>query len=81
MGGWSSPQQAQRLNELYVNDWNVFRNFFCPVMKHLRTEIEGSRKRRVYDQPKTPFERLRDAGADPERIKRLEKQRAALNPF
>jgi hypothetical protein len=27
------------------------RNFFCPVMKHLRTESKGSCKRRIYDQP------------------------------
>ena len=28
-------------------------------MKPLRTAVEGSRKRRIYDAPATPFERLR----------------------
>jgi hypothetical protein len=81
-GRLEHPEQAERLNALYVKEWNLFRNFFCPVMKHLRTEVEGSRKRRVYDEPKTPFERLRDSGgAEAKQILRLEKQRAALNPF
>lgn len=81
-GRLADPVQAQWLNDLYVQEWNLFRNFFCPVMKHLRTEVEGSRKKRIYDQPATPFERLKASpGADPEQIKRLEKLKASLQPF
>jgi len=58
-GRLGDPAQAERLNALYVEEWNLFRNFFCPVMKHVRTEVEGSRKKRVYDQPATPFARLK----------------------
>jgi hypothetical protein len=51
-------------------------------MKHLRTEVEGSRKRRVYDKPQTPFERLKAcAGVDPKKIEDLEKLKRELNPF
>lgn len=51
-------------------------------MKQMRTEVEGSRKKRIYDNAQTPFGRLKtSAGADPERIKELEKLKAALNPF
>jgi hypothetical protein len=51
-------------------------------MKHLRTEVEGSRKKRIYDRPLTPFERLKAcAGADREQIATLEALRATLNPF
>jgi len=81
-GRLEDPAQADRLNDLYVNEWNLFRNFFCPAMKHLRTEVEGSRKKRIYDKPATPFERLKAcAGVDPEQIKRLEELMATLNPF
>lgn len=52
----ADPRHAELLNDLYAREWGQFRNFFCPVMKHLRTEVEGSRKKRVYDQPMTPFE-------------------------
>ena len=55
-GRLPEPAQAELLNELYSQEWGWFRNFFSPVMKHLRTEVEGSRKRRVYDTPKTPFD-------------------------
>lgn len=81
-GRLADPAQADRLNDLYVNEWNLFRNFFCPAMKHLRTEVEGSHKKRIYDKPATPFERVNAcAGVDPEQIKRLEELMATLNPF
>lgn len=81
-GRLSDPAQAEWLNDLYVQEWNLFRNFYCPVMKHLRTEVEGSRKKRVYDQPATPFERLKaSTGIDPGQIARLEALKATLRPF
>jgi len=77
-----NPAQAGLLNDLYAKEWGWFRNFFCPAMKHLRTEVEGSRKKRIYDKPQTPFERLKAcAGVNPEQIERLEKLKAGLNPF
>jgi hypothetical protein len=73
---------AAQLDELYRQEWSWFRNFFCPVMKHLRTEIKGSRKRRIYDQPATPFARLKACPkADPVQIERLEQLLARLDPF
>jgi hypothetical protein len=57
-GKLEDPRAAELLNELYAKEWGWFRNFFCPVT-HLRTEVEGSRKRRVYDAPATPFQRLK----------------------
>lgn len=73
---------AELLNCLYAREWGWFRNFFCPVMKHLRTEVEGSRKRRVYDRPATPFERLKASGqADRAVLARLEARFAQLDPF
>jgi hypothetical protein len=76
------PRAAELLNELYAKEWGWFRNFFCPVMKHLRTEVEGSRKRRVYDTPATPFERLKACGvASEQQIAALENLYRTLDPF
>jgi hypothetical protein len=51
-------------------------------MKHLRTEIKGSRKRRIYDQPTTPFARLKASPqTDPLQLARLEELLATLDPF
>ena len=81
-GRFEGARAAQLLNTLYARYWSPFRNFFCPVMKHLRTERIGSRKRRVYDQPATPFERLKACPqAHREQIARLEKEFGALDPF
>ena len=81
-GRLGEPEQADLLDALYAKEWSRFRNFFCPAMKHLRTEVVGSRKKRVYDKPKTPFERLKAcAGGDAEAVARLEKLKATLNPF
>lgn len=73
---------AAQLDDLYRQEWSYFRNFFCPVMKHLRTEIKGSAKRRLYDQPATPFSRLKACSqANPAQIAPLEKLMARLDPF
>lgn len=73
---------AELLDALYRQEWSAFRNFFCPVMKHLRTEIKGSLRRRIYDKPATPFERLKACGqVEPAQIARLEKLLATLDPF
>jgi hypothetical protein len=51
-------------------------------MKHLRTEVEGSRKRRVYDAPATPFQRLQACGGTgKEQIAALENLYRTLDLF
>ena len=51
-------------------------------MKPLRTAVEGSRKKRIYDVPQTPFDRLKACGqADREQIAKLEELKATLNPL
>jgi hypothetical protein len=81
-GRLDHPEQAQLLNDLHAKEWGWFRNFFCPVMKHLRTEVKGSRKRRIYDRPQTPFERLKNSGAlTPQKLRELQQFQEKLNPF
>ena len=73
---------AAQLDDLYRKEWSFFRNFFCPVMKHLRTQCKGSRKQRIYDQPATPFARLKACPqSDPAQVARLEQIVARLDPF
>lgn len=73
---------AALLDDLYRHEWGWFRNFFCPVMKHLRTEVVGSRKKRVYDHPATPFQRLKACGkVSRVRLAKLQKTFERLDPF
>lgn len=70
------------LDDLYRHQWGSFRNFFCPVMKHLRTEVIGSRKKRIYDKDATPFQRLKACRkTDRTKIAALQKIFEGLDPF
>ncbi len=46
------------MNEIYQNYFNILANFFVPQQKCIKVERVGSKYRRTYDTPKTPFQRL-----------------------
>lgn len=63
--GWDrydTPEAQCALNALYA-ELRCFQNLFQPSMKLLRKERRGSRLLRRYDQPQTPFERVRACAA------------------
>jgi hypothetical protein len=81
-GRLGDPLQAEMLDALYRELWNPWRNFFCPAMRLVEKRREGSKIRRRYDKPQTPFERLKASGkADPAKIAALQRQFDALDPF
>ena len=83
--GWErydSPQAVEAINELYRNELRLWLNLFLPSVKLAKKERVGSKVRRRYDGPRTPFERVRACPqADPEKIARWEELRRRLNPF
>jgi hypothetical protein len=73
---------AEALSDLYAKEWSLFRNFFCPVMKLIRTEVKGRQRRCVYDEAMTPFDRLKACKTiPPKELYRLERKLAELDPF
>jgi hypothetical protein len=54
---YDTPEQLSLLNRLYaLLHW--YTNFFLPVMK-LKEKVQlGSKKKRVYDDPQTPYARV-----------------------
>ena len=46
------------LNNLYRNEWRLYKNFFSPVIKLTLKERFSGKIHRVYDKPKTPYKRL-----------------------
>ena len=53
---YDTPQQLSLLNRLYAL-LHAYTNFFLPVTK-LKEKVQvGSKKKRVYDDPQTPFAR------------------------
>ena len=53
---YDTPEQLSLLNRLYAL-LHLYTNFFLPVMK-LKEKVQvGSKKKRVYDDPQTPYAR------------------------
>ena len=56
-------------------------NFLRPLRKLIGKERHGSRIRKVYDAPRSPYQRVLESGAlDKTTAKRLEEQFLAINP-
>jgi hypothetical protein len=68
------------MNELYVH-LRLYVNFFQPVMKLIQKTRIGSRVRKKYDKPQTPYQRVLASLLVPETKKQqLRDQYAQLNP-
>jgi hypothetical protein len=83
--GWDrydTQEAVDAMNDLYRNELRIFMNLFIPSMKLLRKERIGSRLKRHYDKPITPFERLMASKkGDHAKIAALKKLYDTLNPF
>ncbi len=83
--GWDrydSDEALEAINDLYRNEWRLWMNLFQPSVKLVRKVRVGSRLRRVYDPPLTPFDRLLALGQGRTRqLTQLRKLREKLDPF
>lgn len=82
--GWERYDSAEALaalNALYT-ELRLFQNLFQPSMKLVRKVRHGSRLRRHYDPPQTPWARvLACAEADPIKVAALQRLLARTDPF
>ena len=76
-----NPAMLKELNALY-RDWEQLNNFFKPSLK-LKSKIRvKSQYKKKYDEPATPFERLKASNALNESKKAiLENEYNSLDPF
>jgi hypothetical protein len=76
------PQLVNLMNSIYQNEARLLRNFFSPSFKLLAKQKLNSRYKRVYEEPKTPAERLLESpqvqNDVKDKIRSLQKQ---LNPI
>jgi len=78
---YETDHEMALLNEL----WDLVmarKNHLLPCVKAIGwTQTKAGRKKRVYDAPRTPYQRLLDADVlDPRTRARLEREHAKLNP-
>ena len=79
---YDTPAARDGMNDLYRHELRLFQNLFLPSVKLVRKTRVGSRVRRVYDRPQTPFERvLACPEADPVKVAQLQVLREQLDPF
>jgi len=74
--------QVEWMNDIYKRLWNPLWNFFTPVMK-LKTKTRvGGKIIKLYDDPKTPYQRLIDSHTlSEEQLSKLQAQFKTMNPF
>lgn len=78
-GRYDTPRQVALLNRLY-SVWRLYVNFFLPVMKLKAKVREGSKTKRIYDEPQTPYARVLASPDVSARVKaKLRKQYATLD--
>ena len=67
--GWlrfDSADVLELMNSLYKCELRTWMNYFQPSVKLVRKERVGSRVRKYYDAPQTPFDRLCAIGITPQ---------------
>ena len=83
--GWNrydTLTSVNAMNDLYKNELRLFMNLFLPSMKLIVKERVGSRRKRKYDDPKTPLDRVIESDkGQPHKIEQLKTLRKQLDPF
>ena len=70
------------MNDIYRNELRLFHNFFQPSVKLVKKIRIGSKLRRIYDKPETPFQRVcKCKDVNTVKVAQLKKVFLALNPF
>lgn len=83
--GWDrydTQEALEAINDLYKNELALFMNYFQPSVKLIKTIRIGSRKKRIYDSPQTPLDRLLGSKhVDQDKLAQLKTLRESLDPF
>ena len=79
---YDSPTALEALNDLYGQQLRLFQNLFLPSVKLQRKIRVGSKLKRVYDSPQTPFQRVcASKQVIPAKVAQLQHWRDTLDPF
>lgn len=79
---FDNPQLVALMNDLYANEWSQLQNHFCPTLKLREKSREGSRYKKRYHTPETPYQRVMASNVVSASVKQgLREQHQAFNPF
>lgn len=78
---YDTQKELEMLNDLYRNEFRLFKNFFQPVMKLVSKERIEGKIHRKYNTPKTPYQRVMESKEVSASTKRnLKRIYDSLNP-
>ena len=78
---YDTEEELRLLNKLYGN-WRLFVNFFHPSMKLIKKTRQGSKIKKTYDKPKTPYQRVLESKHVEDTVKQqLKAQYTQLHPI
>jgi hypothetical protein len=70
------------MNLIYTQLWNPLNNYFIPSMKLQSKHRFNAKIKKIYDAPKTPFQRIIDCPNVSEEVKvQMRQKKEKLNPF
>lgn len=70
------------MNDIYKNYLSPLKNFFTPCLKLKKKERIGSKIKKKYDKPQTPYQRLLDSGQlTIKQEQELRNRKYKMNPF
>jgi len=79
---FDNPDIVPLLNDLYKHEWRLFHNFFCPSVKLIAKKRVASKTIKLYDSPKTPYQRIMESPYITDDVKHsLTTVFEKLNPF
>ncbi len=82
--GWErydTPTAVAAINDLYRNELRRWLNLYLPSVKLMKKVRVGSKLRRVYAAPQTPFERVWACTKNPADLAELKKFKDTIDPF
>ena len=75
------PELIPLMNEIY-EVWELLHNYFMPQMKLISKDRVGSKVKKKYDTPKTPYQRIIECPTVSGEVKaKLRTTKATLDPF
>lgn len=58
---FESPDLTEKLNDIYTQEWRLLMNFFRPATKLIAKQRIDAKIKKIYDKPKTPYQRIMES--------------------
>ena len=79
---YDTQEAVNAINDLYKNELRYFQNYFQPSVKLVKKIRIGSKVRKIFDLPQTPYQRLLKSGkANPQKLEHFRTSAQQWNPF